>query len=285
MDVKVPFPAIAAALLILAPATAGAQAAPPSADEYYTQALERMKALPEPLVVTYDASVDAYGARFLLNSSKGRASFALVIGSGGGVKQGTWQVAARTSDVVTSIAVSEKTRALSASPIFNATWNGAYNFMRYGLDGPATNEETAASAGAIPGSQRVIAMVKAIGTGYYRAQDAGAGTCSGGVAGHNIHLIARSDPQGHPLTDVTIDTASGLICTMRFGFRDGGPVDVSGFAVLHLGRVGVYQMISDEQIELNLRVMGIEAKRVGMIARYEDVAFPASLPPALFPSP
>ncbi|MDP9023885.1 MAG: hypothetical protein M3N13_00735 [Candidatus Eremiobacteraeota bacterium] len=277
-------PCLAVALFAMCAQTTQAQTVPPSAEQYYSAALELMKALPEPPNVRYDATVRARGARFLLSvDKKGRATFALEIGNASGVEHGTWNVAARANDPDTSIALANGTHAIAELPLFNATWSGAYDLMRYGFEGRGSSQPSPQETTTAVGQPHVIAMVKAIGTGNYRVSDSGAGSCAGGIPGHKLHLIARSDPERHPLTDVTIDTSSGAICTMQFGFRQGGaPGTIKGSVELHLRRFGAYQMITDEKIDLSIRVMGISAYQMGFDTVYNNVVFPPSLPNALF---
>lgn len=261
----------------------GAQAAPPSAEAYYATALERMKALPEPAGATYDAHIQTSGSRFLLTTDgKGRAQVALVVGSGAGVARGSWRIAQRPDDANTSIQLENGKHGLTDVPLFNATWNGAYDFMRYGFEGRESSHGGASFDTVPSASPHVIAIVKAIGTGYYRVSDDGSGTCANGDPAHSLRLTARNDPERHPLTNATIDTKTGLICTLRFAFRSTGGLSASGYTELHFSQFGPYQMISDEKLDINVRLIGIAAHRLGMTVAYDAIEFPSVLPDALF---
>ncbi len=62
------------------------------------------------------------------------------------------------------------------------------------------------------------------------------------------------------LPDCSIDTHAGLICTIRFALWQIGFLGDTGYGELHLGTFGAYQMITDENIGIDLRVVGIAAE-------------------------
>jgi hypothetical protein len=126
-------------------------------------------------------------------------------------------------------------------------------------------------------------MVTAIGPGYYRAEDGGAVSCADGRAGHHLHMVARSDPKAHPLTDVVIDTQTMRFCSMRFHESLGNVLLGMSFDVdLHFGTVDGYYVITNGAVVGVGKALLVPALHLATAFRYDDTQTPASLPDALF---
>jgi len=269
--------AFALMLAVIAPARAEA---PPDIREYYRQALARMVRLPQPALVTYTATIFATGQTFYVSRdpSTSDAEFGFAIGDALGENTASWPVRVRTSDAVTSITLEDGNDAVTVYPIFDATWNGAYRWLRYGFGGGGPPPSVAAAPSASPDEAPssspealgVIAVVQSIGTSSYGVQDWGDGKCETGALGRRIHLIAQREPDAHPATDVTIDVATGDICTIRFELRRTQFFNLTGSVELHYARVGDYLLASDGFMRLNSDIAGIGRRRVDISILYSD---------------
>lgn len=201
---------------------------PPSAEQYYATAVDKMRSEPPIPNVAYAVDIKTSGARFYAERSKsGKVMVAWGIGSKR-ESQPSMNAAYREADQLTALQTPQG-RGTTRVPIFDPTWNGIYAWMRYGLEGPPDS--------------------------------VGAARCSNGDEGHALHLVARRDPQAHPLTDAVVDVQTGGFCEMRFGFRQSGPLSATGVMDLNLNRVGGH---ITSQVD------------------YRGFTFPATLPEAYF---
>jgi hypothetical protein len=279
--------ALAAAALAFAPLLA--HAAAPSADDYYRDALAQMRSITEPAYLTYQTSIPSGHSSIVLGNSKdGRAQLGLLISNRTQPAQ-SWSVSYRSRDGEASIAVPGG-HEISQLAFFDPTWRGAYTWMRHGLEatlvdanaspGPAAASPAPASS---PSPLPVIAMVTAIGPGYYRAEDGGAVNCADGRPGHHLHMVARTDPKTHPLTDVVIDTQTMRFCSMRFHESLGNALLGMSFDVdLHFGTVDGYYVITNGAVVGVGKALLVPALHLATAFRYDGTQTPASLPDALF---
>ncbi len=284
---------IAIALVAALAVPAGAQNAP-SATAYYEAALSAMKSLPQPAYVTFTATVNAEGMGFAVIPEHHVAD--LAIGWGDALKpQTSWQSDHRTQTDTTTILTEKGERLLGESPLWDPTWNGAYDWLRYGVFGsqqPQFNANVKADATPAPsatpvqgGAIKTIAVVSAMGAQYYRITDGGSASCPSGAPGHALHLSAVRDPSAHPLSDVVVEAGSLRFCMMRFSIADSGVVGLTGFSELHFNDAGGYWMTTDATTTLLIRAFGIGVKKAVLRFSYRSFAFPASLPDSLFDFP
>lgn len=260
-----------------------AHAAPPvDVRALYRQALQRMANMPEPPVVAYTATIRATGSTFYVGvePNSGEAEFGIAIGALGANTK-SWPVVVRTADGSTTIAL-EGGSAQTAYPIFDATWFGAYTWLRYGFDGKpriAPSETPVPSPAGTPAPEPsvegLIAVVRAINIGFYRVVDRGDDRCENGDAARRVRLIANGDPDEHPATDASIDLTTKDICTLGFDLRPTQFLAQSGYVLLHFARVGDYAMVTDGHIEFNTKFHGIGRRRVDIDLRYGGVTFPS----------
>ncbi len=264
------------------PANAGQ---PPSAEQYYAQAIEAMRDLPQPNLATYDVHVHMTGLDFILTREpNGKASIGLVMGDRLAKPDATFEAAYRKSDDLTSVQTSSGWGVIN-SPVFDPTWSGVADWIRYGLNGRPDSATAPPPPTPAPGGLPVIAAVQAMGVAFYDVSDGGAATCANGDPAHRVHLIARRDPLDHPLTDAVIDVRTNRLCFVRLEMRQS--IVAAGYTStfeLNIADVNGESLVRSGTIELVLRAMGFGVKRVTMTLAYDHFAFPATPADDTFPA-
>ncbi|HVA28031.1 MAG TPA: hypothetical protein VNF68_07610 [Candidatus Baltobacteraceae bacterium] len=249
--------------------------------DYFRSTLQHMVDLPEPALVSYTVTVFATGQSFYVSRDpeSGDAEFGFAIGDALGDTKASWPVRVRAADATTIITL-DGDDAVTTYPLFDATWDGAYRWLRYGFEGsiPATptpstppSEAPSATPSPTPAPLGVIAVVQAINTGAYSVQDRGSEPCENGHLGRHIHLAARGDGDAHPATDLTVDTTTGDICTMRFELRRTQFFALRGSVEIHYERVGAYLLASDGRIRLHSDIQGVGRRRIDVSFVYSDI--------------
>ncbi len=288
-----------AAVALLLPADAHAIASAASPTQLYTQALETMSALPQPRFMSFTTSVSAHGMNVALVQGKGtasnRAGFEIGFGASGLMPTTMWKAIHRAADDRT-VVFKDSTPLIVTSPMYDPTWQGADDWLRYGIRGglsplnstpvatPRPNTAVLTPAQATPNGLKTIATLTVMAPGAYEITDAGPGTCPNGSAGNRLHLVARRDPDGHPLTDVVLDSSTNRFCTMRFNVGHGGLMSLTGSFELHFGEVNGYWIIKDGVAQFLLRTFGFGAKNATITFDYQDISYPKSVPDSMFPS-
>ena len=266
---------------IAIPLGASAQSVPPTAERYYGQALENMRALPPTGNVSYTVNVQTQGATFTVAADDVRnAQVTWVIGRGG--KHSSWfQAVNRSSDHRTAM-LTDSGWAIALSPIFNPTWSGIDDWIRYGVYGrPAGLRLVTPAPNATPGDLRTLVTVRAMGVAYYNVYDAGTEACENGDVGYAVRLAARGDTVEHPLTGAVIDGKTQQICTIRLAIRkDGGPLSYKAELALHVELVGGASVVTSEHIEFNVFLFDSPSKQIESDITYTNITFPITLPEA-----
>ncbi len=263
-------------------------AQPPSATAYYERALEVMKALPEPTFMTYTENVSATGIGVGMYPSRVDGSAYLYIGWGPANKPAiSWKTNYRAVNIE-AITLPDGRHMLGHSPVYDPSWNGAYDWLRYGLHGPVPSSPTpsphAAGASVATAAVPTIALVEALGSASYRIYEGGSATCSNGDPGHRLNLAAIGNADGHPLNYVVIDTRNVRFCTMGFHLpQESGLVALTGSFELHFGTVGSYWIITDGTGDLLMRSFGVSVHHAHLAFSFHDVAYPSMLSDPLFP--
>ncbi|HET9030062.1 MAG TPA: hypothetical protein VFN49_07795 [Candidatus Aquilonibacter sp.] len=258
-------------------------APPPSAKDFYARALHNMRSIQQPAFATYHVHVSVSGATFVVNRSpKGPAFVGFAVGHSK-PSPPDFHAAYRDADGLTGVETPQGWGTVR-SPMFDPTWTGVSDWMRYGFDGrPESTGTPAPRATPSPKEPPVIVTVSAMGVAYYNVTDEGAATCANGDAGHRVHLIARRDPQAHPLTDAVIDMRTQQLCGVRFGFRQSGPLSASGVIDLDLAAIDGTMLVTRERAQFNVHLLAIPLKPIVAEMRYGDFAFPDTVPPDDFP--
>lgn len=270
------------ALWFALPATA---AQPPSAEQYYARAIEAMRNLPQPNYVTYDVHVHTTGVGFLLTDKpNGKASVDLGIGDRRAKRDADFHAAYRKNGGLTSVQTPDGAWGVIDSPIFDPTWTGVDDWIRYGMSGAPASATARFSPAPEFSGLPVIAAVSAMGLAYYNATDSGAATCANGDPGHRVHLIARKDPLDHPLTDAVIDMRTNRLCSVHFAMRQSVvAAGYTGTIELNLDDVGGTSLIRSGTFDFMIRALGIGVKHIAMTFAYDNFAFPKLGSDAIFP--
>ncbi|HET9095423.1 MAG TPA: hypothetical protein VFN37_02075, partial [Candidatus Baltobacteraceae bacterium] len=200
------------AFLVLTPLLLAA--APPTPQQYYAQALAVMRALPQPARVSMAATAVGRNIGVYVGPQKSEPKMATFVLGPGLASTASWtehyDAASNTSLIDTKTAQSLS----GARSIFDPTWYGAYDWLRYGFDG---HRPASAQNAPSPDSQlKTIATLSVMAPGAYRISEGGAQQCPDGSPGHHLQMAARRDIDAHPLTDVTIDEHTMRICSFRF---------------------------------------------------------------------
>lgn len=260
-------------------------AEPPTAAQYYAHAIEAMRDVPQPDFATYDVHVHVTGMGFMLSREpKGKASVGIGWGDKAMRSDASFSAAYRKTDDLTAVQTPQGWGIIT-SPIFDPTWNGVNDWIRYGFNGPPDSATAAPLPTPDADGLREIAAVQAMGLAFYDAQDGGAASCANGDAAHRIHLIARRDPLDHPLTDAVIDERTGRFCSLHFGMHQSVvAAGYSGTIDLSIEDVNGQSLVRSGTIDFLVRAMGIGVKRFTMRLGYDDFAFPATLAGDMFPT-
>jgi len=243
--------------------------------------------MPSPPLVAYTVTVTSTGAAFLvaLDPASGEAEFGFSIADAIGYTSRSWLAVVRTSDVVTAVEL-DGGYARSRYPIFDPTWSGAYEWLRFGFDGrpPATPAPGASVAPAAEDAAgpSVIAVVRAISSGAYRVDDRGTEACEDGQNGKHLRLEPTGDPDRYPATDLVLRSGDDRICTMRFDLRPTQFWALAGTVELHFAQIGGYEVVGDGRLQFSARIRGIGKRRVTMRMLYSDFSFPSRAPEGAF---
>src|SRR5271154_4330789 len=190
---------LAIALFALGSALPTHATQPPSAEQYYANSIATMRSLSQPNFATYDVQVRTTGGHLAIERQpNGVASIELTIDRHG-KPDVNFSAAYRKSDDLTSVETPQGWGVISA-PLFDPTWNGVYDWIRYGLNGRPDSATAAPLPTPAAGGLPVIGAVRAMSVAFYDVSDGGAATCANGDPAHRVHLIARNDPLDHPLT-------------------------------------------------------------------------------------
>jgi hypothetical protein len=243
-----------------------------------------MRHLPQPDYATYTVHVHVTGLGFRLRREpNGKAAIELSMDRRA-KPDASFPGAYRKIDDLTSVQTTDGSWGIIRSPLFDPTWNGVNDWIRYGLNGRPASATPAPSPTAAANGLPLIGSVRTIGVAFYDVRDGGPATCANGDSAHRVHLIARKDPLDHPLTDAVIDERTNRLCFVRFEMRQSVvAVGYTSTIELHIGDVGGESLVRSGSIELMVRALGIGVRRVTMTFAYDHVAFPANLPDEIFP--
>jgi D-alanyl-D-alanine carboxypeptidase len=283
------YPAIASAAARAAESQPSGPPPTASDEDLYARTVATMRDLPEPRFLTFVFNVTLQGdISTTLLDRHGIAVFRIWEGpkcKAYGQPSGSWATSHRASDDLSSVANTSQSHLLTHSALFNPTWTGAYDWLRFGITGRPFGPRLPAQPSPTPNEQlKTIGTVTALAPSSYRISAANAALCPGGQRGRHLVLAARNgDVWVHPLTEVTIDLASTRFCSMRF--HSPAEAGVS-FAELHFGTVNGYWMTTS--IDADHRTFGqfgIGGRRSSWHITYDDVRVPDALDDALFSWP
>ncbi len=246
-------------------------------EQAYVSAVAAMRALPIPAVVSYHSvwTTIGGGIRIVQNG----AHVVLEGGPGRGFQSHAeydirFETGSRTIEVTTS---TDRLRG-TGSRLFDPTWIGAYEILRYGLHGeppatpspaPAAEATVAPNPSGTSAEPTTIASVIAISPAFYQITGDGSGVCPNGDAGRALGLRALGDARAHPLNEVTIDVTNGLFCTMRFNLDEPGVLGVTGDYTIRFTQIGDFWLESSGVADISARVLGIAAKHVVLRWEYD----------------
>jgi hypothetical protein len=273
---------VAACLTVL---TAGpnclAAADPPSAREFYVQAIAAMSALSQPPYVTYRMEGSAEGFQVGLTTIGGQVWLNIRPGS----TSDRWTLRHRTYDYQSEIvSLSDGRRLVTQRSFFDPTWYGAYRALRLGMlysQDPAEPRPSPGVATPAPDpTLKTIGAIKVIGPAIYDVHDRGAAPCPNGDPGRALHFTSRIRDSQHQLSDVIVELRSMRFCMMRFG--TAAALGFHGIVEQHYGDVGGYWMQTDGVLDGTLRVFGVSTHHGVWRYRLLEMQFPTSLPAETF---
>lgn len=193
-------------------------AAPPTPEQYYAQSLAVMRSLPQPAKVAATVSATGDGVGVYIGPAKGPEDAGYALFQGGSQFSATsvsWTETYDSAADSASVNIENAPSLLGIGPLFDPTWNGAYDWLRYGLDGRPHAKPSIAAPTADP-NLKTITTLTVMAPGAYRVSDAGAQQCPGGTPGHHLQFASRTDWVRHPLTDITIDERTMRFCSLSF---------------------------------------------------------------------
>jgi hypothetical protein len=273
------FRATLVALAMIA-SRAGLRADEPPAPAAYAQALTVMAALAQAPFVNFTTSISAAGAGVALSTDDHLAALAVGFGKGF-APSASWRVSMRSADGKAVIQDAAGATYVTRSQLFKPTWEGAYQWTRYGFGHPpiaTPPPDAAASPASGDDAQAVIGRTLAIAPGAYRIEDGAPLACPDTKPGRHLHLTALVSPQTHPLTDVVIEDENGRICSMRFNLARGNAFSLTGTFELDFADRGGYWVVVDGAAHVLLRAFGIGAKHASMTLDYANFTFPTESP-------
>ncbi len=260
---------------------------PQSVDDYYRGVLAQMSRLPEPPLVSYDVVVRASGATFYVSRDpeNGEAEFGFSVGPALGDTSARWPVVVRTNDNATSVLL-DNARAVTHFPAFNATWGGIDAWMRFGMASatPVPSASPPAPASSRAEDYRVIAVVRSLDLGIYRVRDGGTTNCDDKSPARLLHLTARDNASRHPATDISVQTATQTICTIRFELERSELVGRNGYVQLYIKQLGSYYLVDRGEISFDAGPK-LGRRHVRLFLNYVGVEFPSASPTGAFTTP
>lgn len=255
------------AALVLAPLVLAAGPAP-TPEHYYAQALAVMRALPQPAQVTMSVSASTNGLGVYAGPSPDdprRGTFRA--GSGYSQTSTAWS---ETFDSVSETAILDTQTGkslLGEEALFNPTWTGAYDWLRYGLDGHP--RQGGARTAPSPDPQlKTIATLTIMAPGAYRVSDAGARQCPDGSAGHHLQFAAKGDWTRHPLTDITVEERTMRFCSVVFRVDPQHIHGATAAVELDYSEVDGYWLETRAHIDVLGRLFGIGVRHLSVDANY-----------------
>ncbi|HEY3676290.1 MAG TPA: hypothetical protein VGK84_09885 [Candidatus Tumulicola sp.] len=259
--------------------------APPSAEQFYARAVTQMRSHPDPAFATYDASIGG------LNCTAEKTGFDCTLGKSTAQSEAPFSIDLRQSDGRVALHRDGRTSVFGDSAFLNATWPGVDALIRRGFTGmgnSAPSTPAPPQPGQTPSSLPVIAVVSTLSVANYNVYDAGSATCANGNDGHALRLVARRDPLRYPLTGATVDLHTGDLCAIRFNANvnaAGGLVGATSGAQLDIGKVGGYDVVTNERFVIDLRAVGIAVKHLDIRVAFSNFTFPKSIAPPVFVTP
>ena len=262
------------------PAASPAAPEPPSAQSFYSAAVNAMRQLPQPSYVSFRVEGQGEGLQVIPFTIRGQVWLSI----GGGSLPSSWILRHRTDDFKSEVVdVYADRRYVTQRSFFDPTWYGSYRALRDGMLG-YQDVEAPVSSYATPGPDRptnlkTIAVETVIGPSIYAVEDRGPATCENGNPGHALHLTPRTNDPRRQLTDVVVDTTSMRFCTIRYSWSNGG---FTGSVEQHYADTGGYWMQTDGSLDGKLRVTPFSSHHGIWHYRLTNMQFPKSLPAAAF---
>lgn len=267
---------------LLAGALIAALAAPPTPQQYYARALDTMNALPQPAYATFDMDMHAQGAGIATSCSPG-AGAAFTVGWGHAMHhelhvQGEYSLSGNAA----AIRETDGTYCRDNAALFKPAWAAMHDWMRYGIsESPSAPQHHAEQiAQPQPSGMRTIASITALAPAAYEVFDRGPAACPSGTQGHALHLVARSNPDEHPLTDVVVETSTMRFCFMRFSLVNAvaAGTGAKGDMAVDFGESNGYWTVTHGHAVLSLRMLGVSVKHFTLDMAYADMRYPSELP-------
>jgi CubicO group peptidase (beta-lactamase class C family) len=254
-----------------------------SAQAFYAAAVATMDRVRQPAFVAYDLHAQSDNIHVGLQVLSKNVWLLFQSGSA----PTDWNVKHRTQDYVSEVVDKNAgdRRYVSARPLFDPTWFGAFRALRDGMLGfqnpdPSRDALTIAEPTAQPEtSLHTIAAVSVIGPGIYAVEDRGLATCPNGDPGHAFHLVPRRRDPRKQLSDVTVDLKSMRFCMIRFGWN---ALWFTGFVEQHYADLDGYWVVTDGLLDGTLRVLGIKTHHFIWNYHLNNMTFPEELSPQTF---
>lgn len=255
-----------------------------SAQAFYAAAVATMDRVPQPPFVSYELQARSDNVHIALQTIGNNVWLQFQSGSA----PTDWRVQHRTLDYESEV-VDEGAngkRYISARPLFDPTWFGAFRALRDGMLGYQNADAqrdalTIAEPTAQPdASLHTIAAVSVIGPAIYAVEDRGTAACPNGDPGRALHLVPHEHDPRKQLSDVIVDLNSMRFCMIRFGWSGAG--FFTGFVEQHYADVNGYWVVSDGLLDGTLRVLGIKTHHFIWNYRLSGMSFPQQLPPETF---
>lgn len=257
---------------------------PPSAQSFYSAAINAMRQLPQPAYVSFRVEGQGEGLQVIPFTIRGQVWLSI----GAGSLPSSWVLRHRTDDFKSEVVdVYADRRYVTQRSFFDPTWYGSYRALRDGMLG-YQDIEAPISSYATPGPDqpttlKTIAVETVIGPSIYAVDDRGAAACENGNPGHALHLTPRTSDPRRQLTDVVVDTTSMRFCTIRYSWSNGG---FTGSVEQHYADTGGYWMQTDGSLDGKLRETPFSSHRGIWHYRLTNMQFPKSLPASAFvPNP
>lgn len=247
------FRTVALATLACLAASVAARADVSSAQRGYEAVLRHMASLPEPATLRYRAHITSRNGNFLVGRDLVAQTLQFGFAIGGEPQPLDVPVTAFQGRIGTTVDLDRP--ATTTYPLLDATWEGSYDWLRYGFDGPPQASIAPTPPGHDPAPSDapldgpVVAVVRAIGIGSYAIEDRGPQACPDGRPGYHVRLHARRDADAHPATDAVFDPATQTMCSLRFDLRPGQFLHVPGSVELSYAPHGRYVVATGARIE------------------------------------
>ena len=138
-------------------------------EQLYAKTITTMRDLPEPPYLSFVVNVTSIGLRDMILLNRHGYAIFRVHSNGNEQPRASWPTSYRASDDLASVADTPQSHLLARAALFNPTWTGAYDWLRFGIEGRPFVPKSSPQPSTESDTQlKTIGYVKALGPIAYQ---------------------------------------------------------------------------------------------------------------------